>query len=53
MSLESVDPIFGVIGMVSTIVGWFTPSDTKKILDSIAALSDQISALEVEMTYYF
>lgn len=51
--LEVVDPIFAVIGMVTTVIGWFTPSDTQEILDALKGISDQITNLEKDMTYYF
>lgn len=39
--------------MVSSIYGWYTQDETKEILDAIQGVSDQIAALEQDMTYYF
>ena len=47
--LEKADPFFAVIGMVSSIVGFFGPDDTQLILDAIKGVSDQVTYLQGDM----
>ena len=52
VGLEAVDPFFAVIGMVSTLFGFFDNS-TKLILEQLQFIENQIAYIESDMQNYF